>query len=66
MQSELVKTTTRDGFQLDGALQQPGGKRPTELNVDGFCLTHGTGGNFYSSSLLGDLAERLWLQGIST
>jgi pimeloyl-ACP methyl ester carboxylesterase len=59
MQSELVKTSTRDGFQLDGAFQQPGGKRPTELNVDGFCLIHGTGGNFYSSSLLGDLAERL-------
>jgi len=59
MQSELVKTTTRDGFQLDGAFQQPGGQRPSELSVDGFCLIHGTGGNFYSSSLLGDLADRL-------
>ena len=59
MLGELVKTTTRDGFQLDGAFQQPGGERVGELSVDGFCLIHGTGGNFYSSSLLRDLAERL-------
>ena len=59
MLGELVKTTTRDGFQLDGAFQQPDGQKAPETRVDGFCLIHGTGGNFYSSTLLGELSDRL-------
>ncbi len=56
---DLVQTTTRDGVRLDGALQTPSpGTAPT-LGVDGFCLLHGTGGSFYSSTLLEGMAERL-------
>ena len=59
MEIELVKTTTSDGLQLDAALQLPRESTPPAVGVDAFCLVHGTGGNFYNSSLLGDLAERL-------
>ena len=56
---DLLRTTTRDGVQLDGAFQAPAGPKPSPLGIDGFCLIHGTGGNFYSSSLFAELAERL-------
>jgi pimeloyl-ACP methyl ester carboxylesterase len=56
---DLVKTTTRDGVQLDGVYQSRGESVTTAIGVDAFCLVHGTGGNFYSSSLFSDLAERL-------
>lgn len=56
---DLVQITTRDGLRLDGALQVPApGAAPT-VAVDAFCLLHGTGGNFYGSSLLEAFAERL-------
>jgi pimeloyl-ACP methyl ester carboxylesterase len=55
---DLVKTTADDGLQLEGMLQSPS-RSPSSLPVDAFCLVHGTGGNFYSSSLFADLAERL-------
>jgi pimeloyl-ACP methyl ester carboxylesterase len=58
MPVELVQTTTRDGLRLDGTWQAaPSGVAPGP--VDAFCLVHGTGGNFYSSTLFDALAERL-------
>jgi dienelactone hydrolase len=54
---DLVQTTTRDGLRLDGAFQAPTG-RPAVLGVDAFCLFHGTGGNFYSSTLFDAVAEQ--------
>lgn len=57
---DLVQTTTRDGLRLDGAYQVPAaGAGP----VGGVCLVHGTGGNFYSSTLFDSLAEGLLQQG---
>jgi dienelactone hydrolase len=56
---DLVQTTTRDGVRLDGAFQSPATSGASALPVDALCLLHGTGGNFYSSSLFDDFAERL-------
>jgi pimeloyl-ACP methyl ester carboxylesterase len=55
---DLVQTTTADGLRLDGIFQSP---RPgaAALAVDAVCLVHGTGGNFYSSTLFDSCAERL-------
>src|SRR5690242_17356180 len=60
---DLVQTTTRDGLRLDGAFYPPAGSGSSALPVDAFCFLHGTGGNFYSSSLFDDLGERLRAQG---
>jgi pimeloyl-ACP methyl ester carboxylesterase len=55
---DLVQTTTRDGVRLDGAfLAAPSAPA---VPADTFCLVHGTGGNFYSSSLFDSLTERLF------
>jgi dienelactone hydrolase len=56
---DLVQTTTRDGVRLDGAFQTPPQAGAGPVAVDAFCLVHGTGGNFYSSTLFDGLAERL-------
>jgi pimeloyl-ACP methyl ester carboxylesterase len=56
---DLVQTTTRDGVRLDGAFQTPPQAKLGPVAVDAFCLVHGTGGNFYSSTLFDGLAERL-------
>jgi pimeloyl-ACP methyl ester carboxylesterase len=56
---DLVQVNTRDGVRLDGTYQpalQPGA---TEVPVDAYCLVHGTGGSFYSSTLFDAVAERL-------
>ena len=55
---DVVQTTTRDDVRLDGMLQTPPTSGPTAIAVDAFCLIHGTGGNFYSSSLFDGLSER--------
>jgi dienelactone hydrolase len=55
---DLVQTTTRDGVRLDGAFRAPAAGAPG-VAVDAFCLVHGTGGNFYGSSLFEAVAERL-------
>ena len=59
MQVDLVQVTTRDGLRLDGMLQAPAAGAAPALAVDGFCLVHGTGGNFYSSTLFDAVGERL-------
>jgi hypothetical protein len=56
---DLVQTTTRDGVRLDGMYRAPAGGGPPAVAVDAFCLVHGTGGSFYSSTLLEAVAERL-------
>jgi hypothetical protein len=56
---DLVQTTTRDGVRLDGAYQAASRPGAARLDVDAFVLVHGTGGNFYSSTLFDALAERL-------
>ncbi len=55
---DLVRTTTRDGVRLDGLFRAPPGGA-SAVGVDAFCLVHGTGGNFYNSSLFETLSERL-------
>ncbi len=59
MTVDLVQVTTRDGIRLDGAFQAPPAGGAPAGPVDAFCLIHGTGGNFYSSTLFDSLAERL-------
>lgn len=54
---DLIQVTTRDGYRLDGAFQAAA--TAPELPVDAFCLVHGTGGNFYTSSLFDAFAQRL-------
>src|SRR5437660_1003816 len=60
---DLVRTTTRDGVRLDGVFQPaaaPGG-----LALDAACFVHGTGSNFYGSTLFDAFAERLLAVGCS-
>jgi pimeloyl-ACP methyl ester carboxylesterase len=56
---DLVQVTTGDGVRLDGVYQAPAGGASPAAPVDAFCLVHGTGGNFYSSTLFDELAGRL-------
>lgn len=62
---DLVQTTTRDGLRLDGIFCPPSSNDTTALPVDAICFLHGTGGNFYSSSLFDDLGDRLRELGIA-
>ena len=64
MPAYLVQTTTRDGVRLDGSFQEPPTTTPPPA-VAGLCFLHGTGGNFYSSTLFDDLAERFLTMGIA-
>jgi len=59
---DLVQTTTRDGIRLDGMFQAA--SVPPAVPLDALCFIHGTGGNFYSSSLFDTLSERLLAMGI--
>ncbi|MBL8798528.1 MAG: alpha/beta fold hydrolase [Planctomycetia bacterium] len=56
---ELIQATARDGVRLDGTFRQPADAAPRPLTLDACCLIHGTGGNFYNSTLLEALAQRL-------
>jgi pimeloyl-ACP methyl ester carboxylesterase len=56
---DLVHVTTRDGVRLDG-MYQAAAQRGTP---DAVCLVHGTGGSFYSSTLLDALSERFLARG---
>jgi alpha-beta hydrolase superfamily lysophospholipase len=55
---DLIQVTTTDGVRLDGMLQTPAAGVSSAL-LDGVCLVHGTGGNFYSSTLFDAIGERL-------
>jgi pimeloyl-ACP methyl ester carboxylesterase len=58
VQIDLVQTTTRDGLRLDGSFQSPSNPSPSELGLDAVCMVHGTGSNFYGSTLFDGLAAR--------
>jgi dienelactone hydrolase len=60
---DLVQTTTRDGVRLDGMLQTAAPTAAQVWPVDGLCCVHGTGGNFYASTLFDDFAARCLEQG---
>jgi pimeloyl-ACP methyl ester carboxylesterase len=60
----LVQTTTRDGVRLDGAYQAAAAPGSAGLPIDAIVFVHGTGGNFYSSTLFDALAERLLSLGV--
>jgi hypothetical protein len=61
---DLIQTTTRDGLRLDGCYQAPTSPGNENRSVDGWVLVHGTGGNFYSSTLFDVLAERFLALGM--
>lgn len=63
MQVDLVQVSTRDGVRLDGSYQLS--STASTLSVDAVCLVHGTGGNFYGSTLFDELASRLLSLGCS-
>jgi alpha/beta superfamily hydrolase len=54
---DLVQATTLDGLRLDGSYLAP--STAPGLPLDAFLFLHGTGGNFYGSTLFDALAERL-------
>jgi hypothetical protein len=56
---DLIQTTARDGTRLDGAYQAPERPGVASVPIDAFVLVHGTGGNFYSSTLFDSLASVL-------
>ena len=60
---DLVRTRTPDGWFLDGALQLP--EAAAGSPFDAVLLIHGTGSNFYQSSLLELLAERFLRRGVA-
>lgn len=62
---DLVHTTTRDGFRLDGALQSPAPGIAPAYPVDAVCFFHGTGGNFYSSTLFDEFGAYFLDRGIA-
>jgi pimeloyl-ACP methyl ester carboxylesterase len=52
---DLLRVTARDGCQLDGMLLRSSAER--KIDLDAVCFIHGTGGNFYSSSLFDVFAQ---------
>ena len=62
---DLVQTTTRDGVRLDGMLQTPSADSARAWPVDALCCIHGTGGNFYSSTLFDAFASRSLERGVA-
>jgi pimeloyl-ACP methyl ester carboxylesterase len=59
---DLVQAATRDGLRLDGIYQAPPAGKTT-IDVDAFLFVHGTGGNFYGSTLFDVLAEGILATG---
>jgi pimeloyl-ACP methyl ester carboxylesterase len=56
---DLLRVNTADGVRLDGALLTPANGVARSLSIDAAILIHGTGGSFYSSTLLEAIATRL-------
>lgn len=55
---DLVRTATRDGLRLEGAYQPPIPSSLRTLDLDALCFLHGTGSNFYGSTLFDLLVDR--------
>ena len=51
-----LRVTTRDGYMLDGMLLRSSAAK--KLGLDAVCFVHGTGGNFYSSSMFDLFAQK--------
>jgi len=64
MLGELVTTQTSDQVRLNGFLIER--QVAPRQAIDGAVVMHGLAGNFYSSSLLLNIAQRLAAEGIST
>jgi len=58
MALELVQTWTADDLRLDGSYQAPASLARGAWRRR-LVLVHGTGGNFYNSTLFDQIAERL-------
>jgi pimeloyl-ACP methyl ester carboxylesterase len=56
--AEIVRIAAADGLRLDGAFRAAPSESAGQLGVDAVVCLHGTGGNFYSSSLFAALAPR--------
>jgi pimeloyl-ACP methyl ester carboxylesterase len=54
---DLVRVATSDGIRLDGALRAAAAGAPAAAPMDALLLLHGTGANFYASSLLEAIGE---------
>jgi len=69
MQVDLVHTTTADGLRLCGALEIPptssDSAPASEPPLDAIVCVHGTGSNFYASTLMEAIASRLVELGIA-
>src|SRR5436309_282638 len=68
MHVELVRTVTRDGLRLDGALSPPSQLRPAtgdSLTASAAILLHGVAGNFYTSSMFEPLIPKLQELGLA-
>lgn len=66
MPVELVQVVAPDGVRLDGALHAPAEQQPDlDLEIDAFICLHGTGSNFYGSSLMAAMLPRLLQTGAS-
>lgn len=61
MLADLVHTTTRDDVRLDAAFYSS--PKPSTLPFDAICFIHGTGGNYYSSTLFDDLSAQFLERG---
>ncbi len=61
---DLIQTTTRDGVRLDGIFQESAAENGTSP-IDAACFLHGTGGNFYNSSLFEYLSQQFLKSGCS-
>ncbi|MBX7075372.1 MAG: alpha/beta fold hydrolase [Pirellulales bacterium] len=64
MPLELVRVTTGDGLRLDGSLRRSDAPADGGL-VDAALLVHGTGSNFYGSTLMDAIESRLVGRGIA-
>ena len=64
MHIDHVRTITRDGIHLDGSFQSSPATA-SGFPLDAICLIHGTGGNFYNSTLFDAFAERFLELGCS-
>jgi dienelactone hydrolase len=60
---DLIHITTRDGVRLDAMLQRPTSDATTAWPIDAVCMVHGTGGNFYASTLFDAVGERCLTRG---
>ena len=65
MQVELVRTVTRDGLRLDGALADSRSPTPDSL-PSAALLLHGVAGNFYTSSTFDAVIPALQQLGLTT